>query len=262
MSLSTKTTETAPAGPDVTEDSLLGGRVRFLQPAEGYRAAVDPVLLAAMAPAAAGMRVLDLGCGAGAVPLCLLARVPELQVTGVEAEAEMWDLARRNAELNGLAKRFLVRQGRVEARPPVFEEGTFDLVLANPPYQDPATADPSANRLKAAAHVEAGTEAADWIEAAFLALRHKGRVAMIQRADRLADLLTAFDRRFGGIEVHPLYPKPGRPAKRVVLVARKGVRTPLALSSGVVLHNMDGSYSPAVASALEKGSALAAGEVR
>lgn len=241
----------------ITEDSLLGGRVRFLQPAAGYRAAIDPVLLAAMAPAEVGMRVLDLGCGAGAVPLCLLTRLPDLLVTGVEAVPEMCELARRNADLNGAGDRFEVREGRIEAWPPPFEEGIFDLVLANPPYQAPETADPSANRLKAAAHVEADTVAADWIEAAFRALRHKGRFAVIQRADRLADLLAPLDRRFGGIEVHPLYPKPGRPAKRVVLIARKGVRTPLALSSGVVLHNMDGSYSPAVAAALETGSALA-----
>lgn len=254
MNLSAKTEPVI----EVTEDSLLGGRVRFLQPAAGYRAAVDPVLLAAMAPAGPGMKVLDLGCGAGAIALCLLARVPELSVTGIEAEPEMCDLARRNAALNGLSERFTVRQGRIEARPPPFEEGSFDLVLANPPYQAPETADPSANRLKAAAHVEAGTGAADWVEAAFRALRHKGRFAMIQRADRLADLLAALDRRFGGIEVHPLYPKPGRPAKRVVLIARKGVRTPLALTSGVVLHNMDGSYSPAVAAALESGCALTA----
>lgn len=259
MSLSTKTAESA---PDLTEDSLLGGRVRFLQPAQGYRAAIDPVLLAAMAPAEAGMKVLDLGCGAGAVPLCLLARVPEIEVTGIEAEPEMSDIARRNAELNGVSERFNVVQGRIEARPPLFGAGAYDLVLANPPYQDPATADPSENRLKAAAHVEAGADAGDWVEAAFRALRHKGRFALIQRADRLAALLTALDRRFGGIEVHPLYPKPGRPAKRVVLVARKGVRTPLTLSSGIVLHNMDGSYSPAVAAALEDGAALAAGPVR
>ncbi|WP_420403919.1 tRNA1(Val) (adenine(37)-N6)-methyltransferase [Nisaea sp.] len=254
MSLSTKTE----AEVEITEDSLLGGKVRFLQPAAGYRAAVDPLLLSAMAPAETGMKVLDLGCGAGAIPLCLLARVPELSVTGIEAEETMCSLAGRNADLNGVAERFEVRHGRIEARPPLFEEGAFDLVLSNPPYQMPETADPSVNRLKATAHVEAGTVAADWIEAAFRALRHKGRFAMIQRTDRLADLLAPLDRRFGGIEIHPLYPKPDRPAKRVILIARKGVRTPLALSSGVVLHNMDGSYSPAVAAALETGCALAA----
>ena len=243
---------------DVTEDSLLDGRVRFLQPVEGYRAAVDPVLLAASAPAQDGDRVLDLGCGAGAISLCLLARVPGLTATGIEQAPEMYDLAIRNAALNGAAGRFMPHLGRVEERPPHFEEGAFDLVLANPPYLETDRADVPESALKAAAHVEGEVPLTEWVEAAFRALRHKGRLTMVHRADRLADMLEPMQRRFGGIEVYPLYPKPGRDAKRVIVMARKGVRTPLSLSSGMVLHNMDGSYTSPVAAALG-GEALTFG---
>lgn len=243
----------------VTEDSLLGGRVQFFQPVDGYRAAVDPVLLAASAPVRDGDKVLDLGCGAGAISLCLLARVPALTVTGIEQAPEMRDLAVRNAALNGASDRFIPHLGRVEERPPHFEEGAFDLVLANPPYLETERADLPESALKMAAHVEGEVPLSEWVEAAFRALRHKGRLAMIHRADRLADILEPMQRRFGGIEVHPLYPKPGRDAKRVIVMARKGVRTPLSLSSGVVLHNMDGGYTPPIAAALN-GAALVLGE--
>ena len=243
---------------DITEDSLLGGRVRFLQPVDGYRAAVDPVLLAASGPAQDGDRVLDLGCGAGAISLCLLARVPGLTVTGIEQAPEMRDLAERNAALNGVTDRFAPHLGRVEARPPLFEEGAFDLVLANPPYLETDRADLPESALKAAAHVEGEVPLAEWVEAAYRALRYKGRLAMVHRADRLADMLEPMQKRFGGLQIHPLYPKAGRDAKRVIVMARKGVRTPLSLSSGVVLHNMDGSYSPPVAAALD-GAVLALG---
>src|SRR3546814_8190614 len=49
--------------PAITEDAFLGGRVKLRQPEVGYRAAIDPVLLAAAVPAVAGERVADLGCG-------------------------------------------------------------------------------------------------------------------------------------------------------------------------------------------------------
>ncbi|MEL6264223.1 MAG: methyltransferase, partial [Pseudomonadota bacterium] len=62
----------------MTHDRLLGGRVGLTQPRQGYRAATDPVLLAAAVPAAAGETVLELGIGAGAAVLCLAARVPGL----------------------------------------------------------------------------------------------------------------------------------------------------------------------------------------
>lgn len=235
----------------VTEDSLLGGRVRLLQPVDGYRAAVDPVLLAASVPIQDGDRVLDLGCGAGAIALCLLARVPDLLVTGIEQAPEMCDLAERNAALNNASDCFKPCVGRIEARPLAFEQGAFDLVVSNPPYLESKRAELPENRLKAAAHAEGDVPLIEWVDAAHLALRHKGRFAMIHRADRLADILAAMKNRFGGIEVHPLFPKPGRDAKRLIVMARKGLRTPLTLSSGIVLHNMEGGYTPPVAAALD-----------
>src|SRR5690348_10207584 len=77
----------------VSDDALLGGRVKLLQPVEGYRVAIDPVLLAAAVPAGAGDSVLDLGCGVGAAALCLAARVPGCRVTGVEVQRELVWLA-------------------------------------------------------------------------------------------------------------------------------------------------------------------------
>jgi tRNA1(Val) A37 N6-methylase TrmN6 len=70
----------------LTDDHLLGGRLRFSQPARGYRIAIDPVLLAAAMPARAGERVLDAGAGTGAASLCLAARVPECRIVGLELQ--------------------------------------------------------------------------------------------------------------------------------------------------------------------------------
>jgi hypothetical protein len=89
------------SGAETTQDAFLGGRVQLLQPRKGYRAGLDPVLLAASVPAQAGDTVLELGCGVGAALFCLAARVPGLTLTGVELQADYADLARQNADLNG-----------------------------------------------------------------------------------------------------------------------------------------------------------------
>ena len=104
-----------------------------LQPVGGYRAAVDPVLLAASVPIQDGDRVLDLGCGAGAIALCLLARVTDLLVTGIEQAPEMCDLAERNAALNNASDFFKPCLERIEARPPAFEQGALILLSATRP---------------------------------------------------------------------------------------------------------------------------------
>src|SRR6185312_5067615 len=88
-----------------TQDALLGGRVRLLQPARGYRVAVDAVLLAAATAPAAGETVLDLGAGVGAVGLCLAARLANCRVVGIELQPDLAALAGRNASANGMADR-------------------------------------------------------------------------------------------------------------------------------------------------------------
>src|SRR5580692_7243816 len=88
-----------------SDDALLGGRVHLHQPAQGYRVAIDPVLLAAAVPAAEGDRVLDIGCGVGAASLCLAARVPGCRIVGLELQPALAQLAAENAARNAVADR-------------------------------------------------------------------------------------------------------------------------------------------------------------
>lgn len=243
-----------PAEAEVTEDRLLDGRIRLRQPRGGYRAAIDPVLLAAAVPARPGDRVLDLGCGAGAVFLCLLARQASLSVAAVERDPAMAALARENAALNGVADRVAVVEADLAALPPAWEEGGFDQVASNPPYLDAGRADPSPVAGRAAAGVEAGIDLAAWIGRARRCLRHKGRLTIVHRADRLAELLASLD-GFGEVVVFPLWPRAGGDAGRVIVTARKGLRTPLRLAAGLVLHGDDGGYTKATDAAL-RGAGL------
>lgn len=253
----------APAAA-VTEDRLLGGRVRLRQPATGYRAAIDPVFLAAAVPpsgpVSGGPRaVLDLGCGVGAAALCLLARLPDVTVTGLEVQAELAALARDNAALNGWARRFTVVEGDLADRTVSAATrpapGGFDEVLCNPPHQPAGTA-AAPDPAKATATREGAATLDDWVAAALAHLRPKGWATFIHRADRLDDVLAALHGRTGGGIVFPLWPKPGAPARRVLVRARKGARAPLTLAAGLVLHAEDGRYTDAAQRVLRDGHGL------
>jgi tRNA1(Val) A37 N6-methylase TrmN6 len=234
---------------EISADRLLGGRVAFAQPATGYRAAIDPVLLAAAA--GTPKRALDLGCGAGAAMLCLLARVPDAQSVGVERDKAMAALARANIAANGFEHRARV----VESGIADFAETGFDLVLANPPYLEATRADPSPHPGKRAADVESDCPLAVWVAAAAKAASPKGRILFVQRADRLTDLLAAMA-GLGEIVVFPLWPREGEAAKRVLVRARAGARTPLVFAPGLVLHEGDGKYTARTDAILRDGAEL------
>jgi len=240
------------SGP-VTADRLLGGRVTLRQPASGYRAAIDPVLLAAAAPDSDG-RVLDLGCGVGAAAICLAARLPACRVTGLEIQPEFAALARENTAENGLAERIEIIIGDL-LDPPAGLDPPFDGVIANPPYQTAGQSAPP-DGSKAISNQEGEAGLADWIGFAELALKHKGWLTLIHRADRIDGLCAAMHPAFGDVRLVPLWPRSGMPARRVIVAARKGVRSPATLLPGLVLHGQDGGYTAEAEAVLRDGAAL------
>ena len=225
----------------LSRDGFLGGRLRLWQPREGYRAATDPVLLAAFVPARDGETVLDIGCGAGAAALCLAARVPGIESHGLEVQADYADLARMNGPENGIALR--VYHGDLRSPPADLRAMSFDHVLMNPPFHRADAATGSRDAGRDTAHREDGADLAAWISAGLRRLRPGGSLSMIQRMERLPEILAALDGPAGGIEVLPVAAREGRPAGRVLVRARKGSGAPFTLLAPLTIHSGDAHVS-------------------
>jgi tRNA1(Val) A37 N6-methylase TrmN6 len=245
-----------------TCDAYLGGRVRIEQPRHGYRAATDPVFLAAACPAGPGERVLELGCGVGVAALCLAARVPGLRLVGVERQPEYAALARRNAA--GAGADLTVVEADLAHLPADLRQQAFDHVLANPPYF-PAQGGTAARDPGREAANREDTPLADWIATARARLVPKGWLTLIHRAERLPDCLGALQDGFGAIMVLPIQPRPGRDASRVVIRARKSARAPLRLLSPFLVHESPAhpgdrpDFTEAAEAVLRRGAPLPLG---
>lgn len=239
----------------LTHDMLLDGRVNLAQPKGGYRVAIDPVMLAAAVQALPGEVIADLGCGTGAVALCLARRVDACQITGLEREADLVELARANVAANTLEARIRVLLGDVSAPP--FEAGSFDHVALNPPYLTRGRATAPPERLRRVAAVEGDAVLAQWLKTAWRLTRPGGTVCLVHRADRLDEILVGFSGlQSGGLTVIPLWPKAGADARRVIVRCRKGDASPFTLQGGLVLHQPDGSFTALAAKVLRDGAAL------
>lgn len=245
-----------------SEDRLLGGRVRLCQPRGGFRAAIDPVLLAAAVPARPGEHVLEAGTGTGAAALCLLARVTEVRVTAIERDPALADLAAANAALNGAADRLTVIAGDVTARGIAREAaalGACAHAMANPPFHRAGTPSPVAARRQAG-HESPEAELADWVAAMARRLVPRGTLTLILPPARLPDALAACAAAaIGSVTFVPLWPRAGEPAKRVIVQGIRGGRAPCRLTAGLVLHRGDGRYTEAAERILREGAALPLG---
>lgn len=221
------------APEDLSRDKFLDGKLYIYQPKAGYRAAMDPVLLAAACDAQPGQSVLELGCGAGVASLCLGATGAGMRLVGLELQPEYADLARRNAAENSIA--FEVIEGDLAHLPAGLREQSFDHVIANPPYFAPQNGTAAADKGRETAQREA-TPLALWVRQGFRRLKPGGWLTLIQNADRLADILIAIGDQGGATRVLPITPRDGRDAGRVIVQTRKGAKTPLRLLAPLVLH--------------------------
>jgi tRNA1(Val) A37 N6-methylase TrmN6 len=225
---------------DFTEDAFLGGRLRLRQPRSGHRAGHDAMLLAAATPARSGNRVVDLGAGVGAAGLAVAKRVAGIELVLVEIDEGLAGLARGNAAANAIAADVIMLD--VTSAAGVFAAAglppdSVDVVLMNPPFNDPERHRASPDKVREIAHVATAATLESWVHAARRILRSGGALTLIWRADRLVEALSALGRGFGSLELLPVHPEARVPAIRVLIRAIKGGKAPLQMHAALVLND-------------------------
>jgi tRNA1(Val) A37 N6-methylase TrmN6 len=242
-------------------DDFLGGRLSIVQPRKGHRAGSDAVFLAAATPPRAGERVLDVGAGVGVAGLCLLARVPGIELIAVEIDPALATLAAANAKRNGFAQRFEIVAANLKSpgkalRAAGLVPGSYHHLIANPPFYDEGTVREAPDAARAAAHVMDPGGLAAWMRFLAAMAAPNALLTLIHRPDSLGELLALLDGRFGDVAVFPLFPKKDEAATRIIIQAKKGSRVGISLLPGLVLHEDDGRYTAQADAILRHGEAL------
>lgn len=227
-----------------TKDALLDGRVRIAQPVAGYRAAIDPVVLAAAIPDRGGLDILDVGCGDGAATLCLAWRLRHARVHGLDLRADAIERLEGSVAANAFAARVTGRVHDIAAGPPDELRDRFDWVVSNPPYLPAARADQRGPGNARGVETVETVPLLDWLDFMLACTADGGHVLLVHRADRIDELLAGLARKTGDVLVAPLWPHAGVPAKRVIIRARKNAKGPATLHPGLVLHDDGGEFTP------------------
>jgi len=218
-------------------DAFLGGRLHLHQ--TGYKATNDAVFVAAAVPAKAGQHVLDVGCGTGAVGLCLAARIPGIILTGLDNDSEMLAYAQENAKINDISAQWV--HGSVQ-NTQILKGKQFDHIVTNPPYFSKL---PPRQKYAHAAHTDLPLSA--WLDFCVKRLRPRGTLTLIHRTECVPEILACLQGRLGRLTVFPLWSKQSEEAKRCLVQGTLGSKQPFVLASGLVLHDSNGFTNAAEA---------------
>jgi tRNA1(Val) A37 N6-methylase TrmN6 len=249
---------------ETSTDAVLGGRLRLCQPLSGHRVGHDAILLAAATAGRAGELAVDLGAGVGAAGLALAARVAGLQVTLVEIDAGLAQLAGDNARANGLAER--VRALACDAEDvnalaaAGLPAGSADRVLMNPPFHDASRHNVSPDARRRVAHAGDAGLLARWVNAAAFLLKPGGVLTLIWRADEAAAVLDALAEGFGAVAVLPVQPREDAEPIRVLVRAVKGGGGAPVYRSALILNDAQGQPTAEAEAVLRGGQTLTLAE--
>ncbi|HCI48596.1 MAG: hypothetical protein A2977_01485 [Alphaproteobacteria bacterium RIFCSPLOWO2_01_FULL_45_8] len=239
---------------DITTDLFLGGKLKIQQYKKGFKSGSDAVLLASFIPSLSG-NILEVGCGVGVASLCLVRRLSDIHITGIDIDETLIQLATRNAKDNGLDARctFLTQDITKDIRDKGLPPQTFDHVFSNPPYFDGSSPSPVPERAVARSHT---IPLREWVAYCIKMVKPRGRLSFIYPTTSLHSLLGALE-GVGDIRLLPLWPSADKPSKRILVSARKGVKGGLTLEQGLVLHGLTGVYTREAQQILKEGEGLA-----
>jgi FkbM family methyltransferase len=222
---------------ELTEDSILNGKIKLFQPQNGYRAALDPIILASFIRLTPSQRVLDVGCGVGTISMILKRNENTAEITALDMDKEMCQICEQNASTNGLAVEVLNTGIENYA---LSKEGAFDHVVTNPPFFEEKSSRISDS--KKLANFET-ISLVEWISLCLNNLKNKGIFSIIHRVSRLEEILSTLKGRAGAVKITPIFPKSDREANRIVVQAKKSSKSETTILPGIIVHQENGSYS-------------------
>lgn len=229
-------------------DELSPKGLVFSTEASGYRHSMDPYLLANFVSLAPESRAIDLGSGDGVLAILIARLFADARMVGLELQGRLANLARDNVLRNGLGERVKIVQGDIRLAHDLFDRGSFDHVLGNPPYRSAQGGRVNPDPEKAVARHEIAITLAQYLQSSAYLLRRGGRLWLIYSALRLDELLgLMWENSIAPKRLRTVHPRPDAEAKMVLLEGLKGGRKGLKVMAPLIVHRADGGYTEELA---------------
>lgn len=230
-------------------DDLQCNGYKIIQDTDGFCFGMDAVLLANYALSAVNSesKLLDLCSGTGIVPLLIAAKTECRELTGIELQADVADMASRSIELNNQEHRMKMIQGDLREIKLMGMDSSMNVVTCNPPYMNAGLKNATDRKLISRHEVMCTLK--DVCYAAAYTLKSNGKFFMVHRPNRLVDIFNELRRaHLEPKRMRLVYPYENSEANMVLLEAVKGGRVQLTVEKPLVVYKEKNIYTDEIVS--------------
>lgn len=229
---------------DESIDDLQLNGLKLIQKKDAFRFGVDAVLLSYFANVKTNHRVIDLCSGTGIIPFLLIGKYNPKEVMAMEIQSDMADMANRSAMLNSLEDRVKIYNKDLRDIEFLKSVGRFDVLTVNPPYKlnNSGILNPS-DKLAIARH-EVMCTLEDVIKASRTLLKDNGRMYMVHRPERLADIMVLMRKyKIEPKRIRMVHPNTKKAPNIVLIEGQRDGGQFLKWEEPLYVYNDNGGYS-------------------
>lgn len=216
----------------------------LIQKRDGFKFGIDAVLLSDFAKNARSQRTLDLCTGTGIIPTLMSAKTNTPHFDALEIQSEICDMAKRSVIYNKLEDRVHITQGDLKDAVSIYGKACFDKITVNPPYMKCGTGVVNDTDTKTVSRHEVKCTLEDVISVSSQLLKPMGRLYMVHRAVRLADIMYLM-RKY---KIEPkllkmVHPSPYKAANLLLVEGMRGAAADLKIAEPLYVYDENGVYS-------------------
>lgn len=226
------------------DDLELNG-LKIIQNKDGFCFGMDSVLLSDFAKEIKrSSTILDMGTGTGILAILLSAKTQGTKIVGVEIQPEVAEMAQRSVILNQLQNRIEIICEDIKKLKGIYEAGSFNAIVTNPPYKKRGTGGVNENELKLISRHEITADLEDFISIASYLLKEQGSIYMVHRPERLADIMVNLRKyKLEPKNIKFVYPNQEKEPNLILIKATKNARPFLKIEKPIYIYDSQGNYT-------------------
>ena len=219
--------------------------LKIIQNKNGFCFGIDAVLLSDFAKEIKkGSRVLDLGTGTGILGILLCEKTELENITGVEIQKEVYDMAKRSIKLNNLENKFFIVNEDIKNLNTKFKLQSYDAIVTNPPYKKNNTGLKNNNEYEIISRHEVKCTLEDIIRISSQLLKSNGKFYMVHRPERISDIIINLNKYNMQIkEMRFVHPNVNKKPNMVLIKAVKNGVDFLNVQEPLFVYNSNGTYT-------------------